>query len=39
MSQKAAPAPAPPRLGSALPHVGGAIYMDYNGTTPIFPEV
>jgi len=39
MSHKVAHVPAPSRLGSALPHVGGAVYMDYNGTTPIFPEV
>ena len=26
-------------LGSALPHTSKAIYLDYNGTTPIFPEV
>ncbi|KAK9827737.1 hypothetical protein WJX81_007982 [Elliptochloris bilobata] len=26
-------------LGSALPHTAKAIYLDYNGTTPIFPEV
>ena len=26
-------------LGSALPHTSKAVYLDYNGTTPIFPEV
>ena len=30
---------AAPGLGSALPHTSKAIYLDYNGTTPIFPEV
>ena len=36
------PASLPPSLlGTSLPHiqVAGCIYMDYNGTTPIFPEV
>ena len=30
-----------PRLGEALPHIrdSGCIYLDYNATTPIFPEV
>ena len=36
------PASLPPSLlGMPLPHIqaAGCIYMDYNGTTPIFPEV
>ena len=26
-------------LGAALPHTTQALYFDYNGTTPVFPEV
>ena len=36
----AAAAPGLPQLGEALPHLeqAGCIYLDYNATTPIFPE-
>ena len=31
----------PSLLASPLPHIeeAGCVYLDYNGTTPIFPEV
>ena len=40
-SSTAAAAGSLPRLGEALPHLeqAGCIYLDYNATTPIFPEV
>ena len=39
--QQQAPATARPGLGEPLPFVRerGAIYLDYNATTPIWPEV
>lgn len=35
------PTPAPLRssVGTPLPHLGDCLYLDYNATTPIFPEV
>jgi cysteine desulfurase len=37
----AATARALPGLGEPLPHIeaSGCVYLDYNATTPIFPEV
>lgn len=37
----ASPQQRPAGLGQALPHLArtGCIYLDYNATTPIFPEV